>query len=527
MLQTKGKKQPRLLSQIHGEKCWPSVDKLSPCEEVCPIHTDVPSYVIAIAQGKFKEALAVIRETNPFPSICGRVCHHPCETECNRALIDEPIAIEWLKRFVAEYGLKNGRRPAPVKQTKNERVAIIGSGPAGLTAAHDLVRQGYGVTVFEASPIAGGMLTAGIPGFILPRHIVEAEIDYIKALGVDIKTNTRIGDGLSLDHLSKLGFNAFVLATGAQKSAQLPIPGTDLKNVYYALPLLRQVNLGERVPFRGKVVVIGGGGVALDAARTARRLGATEVHVTCLESREDMPAFAWEIEAAKREGIRIHTSLAPQRFTAKHGGDGSRGIIIEFKRVASTQVDAEGRISWTLVEGAGADYTMEADSIIVAIGQTPDPSCTDGSRVKVSRRGTFVVDSTTLATNVPGVFAAGDAVTLRGTVTEAIAMGREAASSIHRYLQGQDLKKNRTPPAKETLKIDPEMTSHWLTRKTRWGMPSLSANDAVRTFSEADLGYTEAEAIEEAKRCLNCRMCVNCIFGRGQICFETGSRLLK
>ena len=233
------------------------------------------------------------------------------------------------------------------------------------------------------------------------------------------------------------------------------------------------------------------------------------------------------LEAAKREGIRIHTSLAPQRFTAKHGGDGSRGIVIEFKRVASTQVDAEGRISWTLVEGAGADYTMEADSVIVAIGQIPDPSCTDGSRVKVSRRGTFVVDSATLATNVPGVFAAGDAVTPRGTVTEAIAMGREAASSIHRYLQGQDLKKNRTAPAKETLKIDPEMTSQWLTRKARWGMPSLSANDAVRTFSEADLGYTEAEAIEEAKRCLNCRMCVNCIYGRSQICFETGSRLLK
>ncbi len=527
MAKTKEKKQPRLLSQIHGEKCWPSVDNLSPCEEICPIHTDVPSYVIAIAQGKFKEALAVIRETNPFPSICGRVCHHPCETECNRGLIDEPIAIEWLKRFVADYGLKDGRRPAPVRRTRKERVAIIGSGPAGLTTAYDLIRQGYGVTVLEASPVAGGMLTTGIPEFILPSHIVEAEIDYIRALGVDIKTNTRVGDGLSLDHLSKLGFNAFLLATGTQESAQLRIPGIDLQDVCYALPLLRQVKMGQAVPFRGKVITIGGGGVALDAARTARRLGATEVHVTCLESRGNMPAFPWEIEAAKREGIRLHTSLAPQRFTDRHGGNGRRGSVVEFKRVASTQVDADGRISWTLVEGPGGDYTMEANNIIVAIGQSPDPSCTDGSRVEVSRRGTFVADPDTLATNVPGVFAAGDAVSLRGTVTEAIAMGHKAATSIHRYLQGQDLKKNRTVPAREVTKIDPETTSPWLTHKARWSMPSLSPNDAVRTFSEADLGYTEAQAIEEAKRCLNCRMCVNCIFGRGQICFETGSRLLK
>lgn len=526
MLKTKKKKQ-KLLSQIHGEKCWPSVDKLSPCEAICPIHTDVPSYVIAIAQGKFKEALKVIRETNPFPSICGRVCHHPCEMDCNRAFIDEPIAIQWLKRFVADYGLKNGKRPAPAKRTKKERVAVIGSGPAGLTAAYDLVRQGYGVSVFEASPVAGGMLSKGIPEFILPREIVEAEIDYIRALGVDIKTETRIGDGLSIDELSKLGFNAFLLATGAQESAKLKITGIDLDNVYYALPFLEKIKNGERLPLREKVVIIGGGGVALDAARTAIRLGVKEVHVACLESRTDMPAFPWEIEVAEREGIKVHTSLAPQKLTAGHVGDGRGGILISFKRVASTQVDEEGRISWTLMEGPGSEYTMEADNVVVAIGQNPDPSCVPSGQVKVSRRGTFVTDPDTLATDVPGIFAAGDAVNLPGTVTEAIAMGHEAATSIHRYLQGQDLKKNRTEASKEVLQIDPEMTSPWLTRKARWRMPSLPASDAVRTFSEADLGYTEAEAIEEAKRCLNCRMCVNCIYGRSQVCFETGLRLLS
>ncbi len=526
MTKVKEKKQLRLLSQIHGEKCWPSVDKLSPCEEACPLYTDVPSYIIAISQGKFKEALAVIRETNPFPSICGRVCHHPCEAECNRALVDEPIAIQWLKRFVADWELKSGKRPVPVKRTKKERVAVIGSGPAGLTAAYDLVRQGYGVSVYEASPIAGGMLIVGIPNFILPREIVEAEIDYIRALGVDIKTNICVGNGLSLDDLWKKGVNAILLASGAQKSVQLPFPDTEVENVYYALPLLRKVNMGERVAFGGRVVVIGGGNVAIDVARTALRLGADEVHIACLESRSDMPAFSWEIEAAEKEGVKIHTSLAPQKFTATRR-DGKESIAIDFKRVASTDVDGEGRISWTLMEGAGSEYTMGANSVVVAIGQAADPSYAKGGQVKLDGRGTFAVDPDTLATNVPGIFAAGDAVTMRGTVTEAIAMGHRAAISIQRYLQGQHSRGNGAVVAKEILKIDPEMTSLWLTRKARWGMPSLQPNDAVRTFSEVNLGYTEMEAIEEAKRCLNCRMCANCIYGRSQICFETGSRLLK
>ena len=526
MTKMKEKKQVRLLSQIHGEKCWPLVDRLSPCEEACPLYTDVPSYIIAISQGKFKEALAVIRETNPFPSICGRVCHHPCETECNRALVDEPIAIKWLKRFVADWELKNGKRPAPVRKTKKEKVAVIGSGPTGLTAAYDLVREGYGVTVYEASPVAGGMLTVGIPNFILPREIVEAEIDYIRALGVDIKTNVRIGNELSLDDLWKKGVNAILLASGAQKNAELKIEGTDLENVYYALDVLRKANLGEDIAFRGKVVIIGGGNVAIDVARTALRLGAKEVHVTCLEARSDMPAFSWEIEAAEKEGVKIHTSLAPQKFTATRR-DGKESIAIDFKRVASTDVDDEGQISWTLMEGAGSEYTMEADSAVIAIGQAADPSYAEGGQMKLDGRGTFAVDPDTMATSVPGIFAAGDAVILRGTVTEGIAMGHKAATSVDRYLRGKDLKQNGAVAEKEVLKIDPKMTSPWLTRKACWGMPSLQPNDAVRTFSEVDLGYTEMEAIEEAKRCLNCRMCANCIYGRSQICFETGSRLLK
>ena len=515
----------QLLTQIHGEKCWPSVTKLSPCEEACPLHMDVPSYVMAIAQGSFKEALAVVRQTNPFPSICGRVCHHPCEEECNRSLVDSPLAIQWLKRLVADYELNNGlKRPRPVKRTKGERVAIIGSGPAGLTAAYDLVRQGYGVTVYEALPFAGGMLAVGIPDFILPKEIVEAEIGYIRDLGVEIRTNTTIGKNFTLDDLSRRGFNAILLATGAWKSAQLPIPGADLGNVFYALPLLQKVKLGGKVMLRGKVAVIGGGGVAMDVARLALRLGAREVHAACLESRRDMPAHSWEVEAAEREGVKLHPALDPQRFRAK---DGRRVGAIDFRRVASTQLDSEGRITWTLMEGPGTEYAMDVDAVIIAIGQVPDPSYIGGdSQLNVTRRGTLVADPETQVTNVPGVFAAGDAAYLPGTVVEAIAAGHKAATSIHRYLRGQDLREGRTAANKEVFKIKPEMIPEFLVRKARWEMPMLSPGDATRSFGEVKLGYTIWEGIEEARRCLNCRMCANCIFERGQICFETGSRLL-
>ena len=514
----------QLLTQIHGEKCWPLVEKLSPCEEACPLHMDVPSYVIAIAQGKFKEALTVIRQTNPFPSICGRICHHPCEDECNRGRVDSPIAIQWLKRLVADHELTNGmKRPRPAKRTKEERVAIIGSGPAGLTAAYDLVRQGYGVTVYEALPVAGGMLAAGIPDFILPKEIVEAEIDYIRDLGVQIRTNTAIGKNFTLDDLSKRGFNAILLATGAWKSPQLPIPGTDLGNILYALPLLQKTKLGEKVTLRGKVAVIGGGDVAMDAARLALRIGAREVHVTCLESRRKMPAHSWELEAAEREGVKVHPSLAPQRFRAK---DGKKVGTIDFKKVASTQLDSEGRISWTLKEGPGTDYEMDVDAVIIAIGQAPDPSYTNDSQLNVTGRGTFVVDPETMTTNVASVFAAGDAARMPGTVTEAIAAGHKAATSIHRYLRSQDLSESRTTASKEAFKVKPEMVPGWLVAKDRWEMPALPSGDATRSFGEVKLGYTIWEGVEEAKRCLNCRMCANCVFERGQICFETGSRLL-
>ena len=512
------------LSQIHGEKCWPLVDKVSPCEKVCPLETDVPSYIMAIAQGKFEEALDVIRETNPLPSVCGYVCHHPCEAECNRGLIDQPVAIRSLKRFVADYSAIWGRKPEKFKVTRKEKVAIVGSGPAGLTAAYDLAGLGYSVTVYEASPMAGGWLTNGIPEFILPEKIVRSDIDYIRNSGVVIHTGVTVGREISIDGLKGKGYSAILLASGAQKSVGLKIPGADLQNVLSALDVLRKARKKQEVLLHGRVLVIGGGAVAMDVARTALRLGAGEVHIACLESRPDMPAWPWEIEAAEKEGVLVHSALAPQVF--RHVGTSKR-LEVQFKRVASTSTDSEGRISWQEMSGPGSDYRMLADYVIVAIGQTTDTEYLKNSGVKANSHGAIEVDADTLETAERGVFACGDAVNVRGTVTESIDAGHRAARSIDAFLQGNVLRSRGRMDGKEVLLIDPRLTSPWLARKARWSMPCLPPQDAIRTFSAVELGFTAEQAVEEARRCLNCRMCANCIYGRGQICYETAMRLLK
>lgn len=512
------------LSQIHGEKCWPTVDKVSPCEEVCPIHMDIPSYVMALAQGQFDAAIDVVRETNPFPSICGRVCHHPCEEACNRTLLDGPVAIEWLKRFVGEYEKATNGMPVKIEKTKDETVAIIGSGPAGLTAAHDLAKMGYGVSVYEALPVAGGMMATGIPEFVLPAKTVQAEVDYIKALGVKIKTGIRIGKDLTIDELKDQGFKAILLATGAWKSANLNIDGADLTNVIQALPMLRDVKLGTQKSLKGKVVIIGGGNVALDVARVAVRLGPEEVIVACLESRDDMPAFDWEIERAEAEGVKIITSVSPQKFNARTGG---KVTSVDFKAVTSTTRDEDGRMSWTLADGSDGDSVVDADMVIIAIGQVPDSSFIEG--VATNDKGNFTVDPETGATNVAGLFAAGDSVRDPGTVVEAIAAGHKSADAIAKSLGGEGMPDG--VPEEDlgvfTIEDDETMPGFLLKKKDRWEMPAISAKDSVRSFGETLLGYTEWQVIEEANRCLNCRMCGNCLFGRGQLCMETSNRLLK
>jgi len=321
------------------QKCWPSLAKLSTCENACPIHVDIPRYIRAIAVGDFKGALQIIREKTPLPVACGRVCHHPCEEACLRGKIDQPLAIEALKRFVTDQALGTGvEKPSPCEKIWNQNVAIIGSGPAGLAAAHDLVRRGYGVTIFEALPVAGGMLAVGIPEYVLPKKLLQADIDYIESLGVEIKLNAPIGKDLSIEDLSER-YDAVFVAAGASESGRLNMPGMDSANVLHALPFLQDANLGKAAKLQGKVVVIGGGNVAVDCARVALRLGASEVTMACLECREEMPAFEWEIEQALEEGININPSLAPRDVTL----EGQKATGINCCQVESIDFDSEGR----------------------------------------------------------------------------------------------------------------------------------------------------------------------------------------
>jgi NADPH-dependent glutamate synthase beta subunit-like oxidoreductase len=390
-----------------------------------------------------------------------------------------------------------------------------------LTAAHDLVRKGYGVDVFEAGHVPGGLLLSAIPDFLLPPEAVHADVNYIKALGVRIHCNVRVGRDVSLDALARQGFGAVLIAIGAQKSAMLNIPGSDMSGITPALDFLTNVKQRRLSSMKGTVWVIGGGAVAMDAARAALRLGADDVHVACLECRADMPAFDWETAEAEREGVKVHPSLAPQRFTSNNG---ARVGGIEFKRVTSTSVDSEGRISWTLMEGAGSDFYAGTDAVIVAIGQTTDTEGLPADALNISRRGTIVVNEATGETKMPGVFAAGDITTGRGTISEAMAAGRRAASSIDQFLSGQPIV--ALDGARPVITIEPEQVPAYLVRRDQWEVPKLSPKQAVTTSKEVSLGYTFWQAVEEAQRCLNCRMCANCVFERGQLCFETAERLL-
>ena len=291
--------------------------------------------------------------------------------------------------------------------------------------------------------------------------------------------------------------------------------------MFLALSLLKEAKLGRLDPLRGKVWIIGGGAVAMDAGRTALRYGAEEVHIACLESRADMPAFEWEIEEAEREGVRLHPSLAPQQFTSK---DGSKVSGIDFKRVTSTWLDSEGAIHWALMEGPGSEYAVDADAVIVAIGQATDVGSLSDDSLNISKRGTVVVNEATAETNVPGIFAAGDVAATGATVSDSMAAGRRAAISIDQFLSGQPI--IEVKESREIITIEPEQVPVYFTRKERWEMPRLLPKQAVKTSKEVNLGYSYWQAVEEANRCLNCRMCANCVFERGQLCFETARRLL-
>jgi NADPH-dependent glutamate synthase beta subunit-like oxidoreductase len=386
---------------------------LPPCQEACPIHQDVRGYVALITEGKFREALGLIRKVNPLPAVCGFVCHHPCEEACLREGVDHPIPIRLLKRFVTEYKRNGGRIGKKVLKKRREKVLVIGSGPAGLTAANDLTLLGFEVTVFEALPVLGGMLTVGIPEFRLPRDILKSEIEGIGELGVAMKTHHPFYFDGGCKTFQKLGFRAVFLSIGAQGSLRLNIEGKHLKGIFSGLEFLRDIHTGRKVSIGQRVIVVGGGNVAVDVSRSIRRLGAKEVRMYCLESRKDIPAIREEVKEAKREGIEIHFQVSPLRIIGK----GGKATGVEFMKMGSTQ---------------GSTFVVYADTIVTAIGQRVDRKSLKG--LDLNRDGTVRVDPGTGETSMKGVFAGGDVVTGPGWVIDAIAAGKKGADSIYRYL---------------------------------------------------------------------------------------------
>lgn len=470
-----------------------------PCQTACPINTDVASYISLVKQQKFDEALASIRESNPFPGITARVCTHPCEKECTRHEIDKPVAIRALKRCAAEFGQDYEKPKARHIPARDERVAVVGSGPAGLMAAHDLARSGYQVTIFESLPVAGGMLYVGIPGYRLPKEIVQAEVGQLKDLGVDFRLNTRIGKDLTIDALFEQGYRAILLATGAHKSLKLQIAGEKrLKGLVDAISFLKETSLGRRKKIAGKAIVIGGGNAAIDSARALIRLGADEANIIYRRTAKEMPAIGSEVIEAEREGVKIHYLVAPSRILSSS----SRVIGLECVRMEPGEPDVSGRRTPVPIDGS--EFSMEADLVVSAIGQSPDLSFLSGNdRLDVSSEGLITVDTSTMATARSRIFAAGDNVTGPATVIDALAAGRRAAVSIGRYLRGEDL---HGAGAKTEPRVRREKQIWWgeIAKGERQEMPKLSLQERSLNFDEVELGLARLSAVEEAKRCLEC-----------------------
>jgi NADPH-dependent glutamate synthase beta subunit-like oxidoreductase len=469
------------------------------CKVGCPAHIDVQGFVSLAVKGKFQEALHLIKLASPFPSICGRVCPHPCESECYRDQIDKPVAIHAIERFLGDLDLKAKKRYMPeIKARKKEKVAIVGSGPAGLSSAYYLAQEGYKVTIFEKTKVLGGMLTAGVPSYRLPRDIVEAEIKLIRKMGVTMKTGVEVGKDKTIAQLRKDGFKAFFLAIGAQESVRMGVPGEDLDGVYRGLDYLRQLSLGKPMKLGKTVAVIGGGNVAMDAVRSARRLGSEKAFILYRRGLEEMPSTPEEIKQCREEKIPIKTLAQPVRFISNNG----RVNTIECVKMRLTEPDDSGRRRPEPVPGS--EFKVNVDAVITALGQESDWCClTPECACTLTGWGTMNVDPLTLQSNDPDIFAGGDAARGPKTVIEAIADGRQAAISIGRYLSGQNLRLARDIP----LKAIEEPQKGKYDRAARAPMPYLEPGKRVKDFKEVQKGLTKAVAIQEAKRCISCGTC--------------------
>ncbi|MFC1858251.1 NAD(P)-binding protein [Thermodesulfobacteriota bacterium] len=468
----------------------------SPCKANCPAHMNVQGYVRLVAKEKFQEALALMKEDNPFPAICGRVCDHPCESNCNRGEIDEPVAINMIKRFVADRDLDADTRFVPkIEEKKEDKVAVIGSGPAGLSCAYFLARQGYPVTVLEKAPVLGGMMTTGIPSYRLPENLIDAEIQVIRDMGVEMKTGVELGKDVTIEQLRNDGYKAFFIGIGAQECKDLGVEGEDLEGVLPGIDFLTGVNRGETPAMGKRVAVIGGGNTAFDAVRTARRLGAEEACIIYRRTIDEMLANADEIKEAQDEGIPIHFLTQPVRFI---GNDG-RVTAVECVKMELGEPDESGRKAPKSVPGS--ELTIQVDAVISALGQESDWAClTPECACQLTDWGTIDVDPVTFQSDDADIFAGGDAVTGPRTVIEAIAGGKEAAVSIDRFIQGVYLHEGRGGE----IALASEFQKEKYHSVKRAEMPMLKPEDRVNSFEEVQLGLTAEMAVEEAKRCLGC-----------------------
>ncbi len=463
------------------------------CKEACPIRMNVLGYVSLIKEGRFREACEVMRRTNPLPAVCGRVCYAPCEEACNRGQFDEHIAIRGLKRFAVDYELKMGKHKAvPVERSKEEKVAIVGSGPSGLACAYDLVRQGYSVTVFESGPEAGGILRWGIPEYRLPKTVLANDIGHIQDLGVEIKVDTPVK---RLGEIFDQGYKAIFMGTGAGMSQRMGIPGEDSPGVLHALDFLRQVNFGVKVDLGSKVAIIGGGNAAVDAARVAGRLGVEEVTVVYRRSRDEMPAIPSEIEEMEHEGAKIQFLAAPVKILS----DNNRVRGIQCIRMEMGEPDASGRRRPVPVKGS--EFTVEVDNVIMAIGQRVDKAMLP-KELAYTDWGTLSVDPVTLQTNIDGVFAGGDVVSGPSDVIAAIAAGKRAACSIDAYLRGEELSVEEGGKVERLSEEEVTKVKERFASRNRVGVSKLKPETRVSGFEEVEHTYSPDEAQDEAGRCL-------------------------
>ncbi|MFZ0732697.1 MAG: FAD-dependent oxidoreductase [Candidatus Sulfotelmatobacter sp.] len=474
----------------------------SPCQAGCPIHQSAQGYVTLIAQGRFEEALQVILRDNPIPSICGRICTHPCTTACTRTNVDDPVNVPALKRFVTDY-CRDYKLPQPTAPERPEKIAIVGSGPAGLLCAYQLRQKGYGATIFEALPVAGGMLAAGIPSFRLPRPLLNAELDRLRTIGIEILLETPVGLSITFEELRK-SYAAVFVAIGAHVERKLGISGEHLPGVTGGVEFLQRVNLTVPAAPGHRVLVVGGGNSALDAARTALRCGADEVTVVYRRTRAEMPADQREIEGAEHEGAKLMFLAAPKSFQA--GPDG-RVIGLECVKMKLGRPDASGRPAPVPIPGS--EFVIPCDAVVVSIGQFPDVNAL-GERLGLAttRSGTLRADPLTLETELRGVFAGGDCVTGPDVVVAAMAAGKKAANSIDRWLNGQDLRVGRELEGPYPTQYDVDTAGVLMQRQIP--VQALDPKTRGKTFAEVHVGYTPDEAIAEAKRCLACGICCDC-----------------